>query len=164
MKLLIVIVNEDVREYYENKVNQPHTFEGDSGFDFITPNETVFTGTDNKMSTPHIDPTAKFIDLGIKCAMYNKYGENVSWMLYPRSSISETPLMLANSIGLIDATYRGNVIMALRNLSVHDYKIEKGHRLVQAVSPSLEPFTSVKIVTKLNETNRGKNGFGSTGK
>jgi hypothetical protein len=43
------------------------------------------------------------------------------------------------------------------------YKLEKGTRIVQLTTPSLSPF-SVKFVDKLDNTNRGFCGFGSTGK
>ena len=35
--------------------------------------------------------------------------KNIGYYLYPRSSISKTPLILANSVGIIDSGYRGNI-------------------------------------------------------
>ena len=126
--------------------------EGDSGLDLfftdpvlIEPNETVF------------------INLGIKCeAFYDKTKErNVSYYLYPRSSIAKTPLRMANSVGIIDAGYRGSLIAAVHNTSDTEYTIERGQRLFQLCSPTLEPIT-YEIVNTLSYTSRGEGGFGST--
>lgn len=83
------------------------------------------------------------------------------WLL-PRSSISRTPLRMANSIGLIDPDYRGNIIAAITNTGTEDYSVAKGTRLVQLALPNLFPF---KITWKdsLPDTARGDGGFGSTG-
>ena len=83
-------------------------------------------------------------------------------LLFPRSSISKTPLRLANSVGLIDPCYRGNIIAAITNTSNTDYTVTKGTRLVQLVMQHLYPFT-INWVDALDETERGAGGFGSTG-
>lgn len=86
---------------------------------------------------------------------------NTSYLLFPRSSISKTPLRLANSIGLIDAGYRGELIAALDNTSEEEYVIKKNDKLVQLVSFTGEPL-SFELVDELDETSRGEGGFGST--
>ena len=86
-----------------------------------------------------------------------------SYMLVPRSSISKTPLRMANSIGIIDAGYRGEIMAAVDNRGDKDYMIVPGQRLFQIVHPTLCPF-NVGVVDKLSETDRGDGGFGSTGK
>ena len=85
------------------------------------------------------------------------------FQIYPRSSISKTPLLLANHVGIIDSGYRGNLITAFRCLE-NSYLAEKNTRLVQICLPSLGPF-HVKIVNEddLSNTSRGAGGFGSTG-
>ena len=89
----------------------------------------------------------------------------VGYYSYPRSSISKTPLLLANSVGIIDSGYRGQIIGAFRNLSIEPYKVEQYTRLLQICAPDLRPFT-VELVdnTFFEETLRGEGGFGSTGK
>ena len=84
---------------------------------------------------------------------------------YPRSSISKTPLMLANSVGIIDSGYRGEIIGAFRNLSSSNYTIEKHSRLLQICAPDLRPI-HVELVDEpfFNTTERGSGGFGSTGR
>ena len=81
----------------------------------------------------------------------------------PRSSISKTPLRISNNQGIIDAGYRGELIIALDNISPVKWILYPGTRLVQSCMPSLTPF-NVSIVDKaFDETERGVNGFGSTG-
>jgi dUTP pyrophosphatase len=93
-----------------------------------------------------------------------------SYMLLPRSSIVKTPLRLANSIGIIDSGYRGNIMACVDNIDtlVEDeeleyYQIKQGDRLFQIVHPSLEGI-KVELVDELPSSNRGTGGFGSTGK
>ena len=87
------------------------------------------------------------------------------YYLYPRSSISKTPLIMANSVGIIDKDYRGDIMAKVRHIpfeGVEDYKVEMGTRLFQICSPDLSPLKLV-IVEELTETSRGEGGFGSTG-
>lgn len=131
----------------------------DSGFDLPTPTEHIVkTGATTK------------INLAVKCVLvYHTYNRifPTAYYIYPRSSTgSKTPLRLANSVGVIDAGYRGNLIAAFDNISNMDYTVEKFQRLVQICLPSLQPFM-VSIHTDLSQldtTERGVGGFGSTGK
>ena len=104
---------------------------------------------------------------GIEIVMaQNKKYEPLPYYIYPRSSISKTPLMLANHAGIIDTGYRGNLMTAVRNLSnENNYTIEKHSRLFQICSGDLKPFFVI-IVDKedLSVTERNEGGFGSTGK
>ena len=101
------------------------------------------------------------IDLKIQCEAFNKIG-NVSYYLYPRSSIVKTPLRLSNSVGIIDAGYRGNIMAFVDNIKTYEYTIETGQRLFQICSGDLSPLT-FKVVDSLSDTSRGTGGFGSTG-
>ena len=80
----------------------------------------------------------------------------------PRSSISKTPLRLCNSIGLIDAGYRGEIMAAVDNIKDEDYIIDYGQRLFQIVAMDGSPL-SFELVDTLSQTDRGAGGFGSTG-
>lgn len=87
------------------------------------------------------------------------------WMP-PRSSISKTPLILHNHIGVIDAGYNGELQAALYNTSDEPYEVQQLQRLVQIVSGDLTPFYKVTIHShkeKPAATRRGSGGFGSTG-
>jgi len=120
---------------------------GNSGFDLYTVYDTVF-------------PAGKVTMLNLYVAGKTVSGSGY-WLL-PRSSMSKTPLRLANSVGLIDPEYRGSLMAAIHNTGDADVTISRGTRLVQLALPSLEPF-SVKWVDSLPQTTRGAGGFGSTG-
>jgi dUTP pyrophosphatase len=70
---------------------------------------------------------------------------------------------MSNSIGLIDAGYRGELIAVVDNISDDNYLIKEGTRLFQIVNPSLTSFSRIEIMDNLTETERGTGGFGSTG-
>jgi dUTP pyrophosphatase len=70
--------------------------------------------------------------------------------------------MLANSVGIIDAGYRGEICAMVRNCSNDLYTIKQGDRLFQLCSPDLKPLDII-IVNELSESERGIGGFGSTG-
>ena len=80
----------------------------------------------------------------------------------PRSSISKTPIRLCNSVGLIDAGYRGEIMAAVDNIKQEDYTINFGQRLFQIVAMDGSPL-SFELVDELSSTSRGAGGFGSTG-
>jgi deoxyuridine 5'-triphosphate nucleotidohydrolase len=108
----------------------------------------------NEINVPK-NSRAYTVDLGFK-------GEqNHGYMLVPRSSISKTPLRLANSIGIIDKNYRGNVMVKVDNISDKDFLMEEGRCYFQIVSFSGN-LPEYKLVNKIGETKRGEGGFGST--
>jgi dUTP pyrophosphatase len=125
---------------------QPDTA-GNSGFDLYLPETTVFPAG-----------MVTYANFGVQMMT----SDGTGFFLLPRSSISKTPLRLANSVGLIDPTYRGNLIAALENTSSGDITIHAGTRLMQVCLPSLLPF-HVEWVDYLPQTQRGAGGFGSTG-
>jgi dUTPase len=142
----------------------------DSGFDIYLPKDEMFSYG--------LLLRTKMIDFQIKTEMkcseiYSGGGgffdRNKAFYLYARSSLSKTPLMLSNHVGVIDSGYRGNLMGAFRCLYKHDdnysYIVPKHTRLVQICLASLEPF-EVELVDNLSElsnTERGEGGFGSTG-
>lgn len=81
----------------------------------------------------------------------------------PRSSTGlKTPLRQANSFGVVDSDYRGEVCLLLTNESSEPYTVQKHSRLCQGfLLPVLHALLSE--VTQLSETTRGEGGFGSTG-
>lgn len=138
-----------------------------SGFDLFIPNTVIF---DEPMKS-------KFIDLKVKAEMVvvdkkiNSH-QTCAYTVHPRSSMSKTPLMLANHTGIIDAGYRGNLIGAVRwlknaeinNESNREYILERHTRLLQICHPTLCPiFVYLVEERDLTTTERGAGGFGSTG-
>lgn len=65
--------------------------------------------------------------------------------------------------GVIDSGYTGSIIVTLYNLGEQDYIFEKGDKIVQLIFMPCGNF-SLKQVDELEKTERGDNGFGSTGK
>jgi len=141
-------------EYYMNKNNKyAGSHRDDSGFDLITPNDV------------QIDflKVGK-IDFKIKCEMVNnETGCNAPYYIYPRSSITNTNFMLANSVGIIDSNYRGNLQARLRNFSDDQSESVVKHmtKMVQICTVDLSPFT-IQLASELSQSDRGEGGFGST--
>jgi dUTP pyrophosphatase len=94
-----------------------------------------------------------------KGEMYNYH----SYLMLPRSSVAKTPLIMRNSLGLIDKGYIGSLKAAFYNTSNEVFKVKRGERYVQLVNYDLSE-VKFKIVNKVRETSRGIGGFGSTGK
>jgi dUTP pyrophosphatase len=89
-----------------------------------------------------------------------------AFQIYPRSSLSKTPLMLSNHVGIIDCGYRGNIKGAFRCLNVDQFYVQKFTRLLQICHPSLSKIRVFLVENEndLSSTERGDRGFGSTGK
>ena len=120
---------------------------GDAGLDLFVVEEQTIEGGKTGL-----------INLGISCETMEKR----QYLLMPRSSISKTPLRLCNSVGLIDAGYRGEIMAAVDNIKQEDYTIHSGQRLFQIVAMDGSPL-SFELVDELSSTSRGAGGFGSTG-
>ena len=144
MELLIHPLNNISLSFYEN---HGHFHDGDAGLDlYVLKNMTFEPGE------------TKAIKLGISCEPI----DGIAYYLFPRSSISKTPLRMANSIGLIDAGYRGELMAVCDNIKDFSYEVQKGQRLFQLVAFDNSPIRYT-ITDKLTNTTRGKGGFGSTG-
>ncbi|MDB3858202.1 dUTP diphosphatase [Pelagibacteraceae bacterium] len=81
----------------------------------------------------------------------------------PRSGLAaKQKISVLNTPGTIDADYRGEIKVILINLNDKVFTVEKGLRIAQMV---VCPVVQAKLeeVSELNDTNRGKGGFGSTG-
>ena len=84
-------------------------------------------------------------------------------LLFPRSGLSlKTPLRQPNSVGVIDADYRGEVHGMFQNTEDETVVSEKGMRIAQLVIVPVG-YQSFIEVDDLGETERGEGGFGSTG-
>ena len=84
--------------------------------------------------------------------------------IFARSGLGiKSGITLPNCVGVIDSDYRGEIIVALTNLSDTDYTIQPGDRVAQLV---IMPVTQadISVVDELDETERGASGFGSTGR
>ena len=81
-----------------------------------------------------------------------------------RSGVStKNSIILLNGVGTIDSDYRGEIKLALFNLSDKPFVINNGDRLAQLVVAKYER-VQINPVDELDKTERGDCGFGSTGK
>lgn len=176
-ELRIFTSNENLKKELKKKAETNNTKVSttsypDAGFDLFTPQEYTIPGS----------TSSNKINLEVKCAMFHHYysslssstssskpqiiAEPISYYLYPRSSTgSKTALRLANSVGIIDSGYRGNIIAVFDNIGKEAEHITLNSRLVQLCTPTLQPFivNVLDTVDELGTTSRGTNGFGSTG-
>jgi len=129
-----------------------------AGFDLLTPIEQTVAGKSSHKLNLNIKCSATMIN------MHTQYA--TGFYMYPRSSMgSKTPLRLANSVGIIDSGYRGNLMAVLDNSVELAFRIPQHMTLVQICAPGLVPII-VEMVDNENElskpTSRGEGGFGST--
>ena len=82
--------------------------------------------------------------------------------VFPRSSVKSTPLTLSNSVGVIDAGYRGEIVFHFRRNFSDRAAYKAGDRIGQLV---ILPLPAVEFVEaqSLSDSPRGTGGFGSTG-
>lgn len=147
-----------------NHKNDPYK---DSGFDLYMPFHNGIV---------KIEPgETKIVGLGIKAELREiikdpLYGSSETveaprpYYLYPRSSISKRGLIMVNSVGIIDSGYRGELKVALHNITDKQVIIKPMERLVQICMPNLSTDYVADVVNKLSDTKRGSGGFGSTGR
>ena len=154
MKFLVRCKNEQVKQMYNN-----HSVfhKGDSGLDLFIVQDTVIQPGETKL-----------VELGVHCQLqssvwYCPWKKTYhSYLMFPRSSISKTPLRLANSVGVCDGGFTGELKAPLYNTSDQQFTIKKGDRYVQLVAPNLQEI-KFELVDRLRNTTRGSGGFGSTG-
>lgn len=149
-------------------MDDPHFF--DAGFDLFLPSSTTFTPNQVNKVDFKVKCCAKIYHLNLASEPSSKK-YFTGFYTHPRSSLSKTPLRLANSTGIIDAGYRGNLIGMFdcntnTNTNNDLYRSEIHSRLLQICAPSLMPIY-VEIVDSLEDlgpsTSRGAGGIGSTG-
>lgn len=145
MDLYIQPLNDTARTLYSD---HGHFHPGDAGLDlFVLEQITIAAG---ETATIH---------LGIQC----QPKDGRAYLLLPRSSISKTPLRMANSIGLIDGGYRGEIMAVVDNIKSKPYTAQQGDRLFQLVAFDGSPIT-YELRDELAGSSRGSGGFGSTGR
>lgn len=101
---------------------------------------------------------------------YIEYGTGLAFeipqghvgLLFPRSSVSNTGLILSNSVGVIDSGYRGEVKFRYKYVKNTTHYVV-GERVGQLI---IIPYPQVQLIEsqELSDTERNENGFGSSGK
>lgn len=100
------------------------------------------------------------IETGVRMAIPEGY----VGLVFIRSSLGfKRSITLANSVGVIDSDFRGEVCLKLINLGHETVKLEAGERVAQIVLMPCVANVPYQIVSELPETKRGEGGFGSTG-
>ena len=99
----------------------------------------------------------KLLDTGVAVKIPRGYGGFV----FNRSGQGKNGIIVLNGVGVIDSDYRGNIKIALKNISENRYTIDIGDRIAQLV---ILPVILCDFVDSWNDTERGTGGFGSTGK
>ncbi len=99
----------------------------------------------------------------VKTGIYVELPVGYEAQVRPRSGLSlKKGITVLNSPGTIDADYRGEIGVILINLSTEDFNIDDGERIAQMVISKHEQAEWLEV-SKLEETERGVDGFGSTG-
>lgn len=141
MKIKIKLLN--------NRATKPtYAKESDAGLDLV--------------ATSIIENTSFQITYGLGVAL--EIPEGMVGLVFPRSSVRNTELILSNSVGVIDSGYRGELQATFNKLNGFDsiaYNI--GDRVCQIIIVP-HPVIQLQVVDELSESERGKGGFGSTGK
>lgn len=142
-------MNVKIKKLHENAVIPTYLKEGDCGLDLTA----ISVSTTDKSTHGYVE-----YDTGLAVEIPEGY----VGLIYPRSSISNTGLILANSVGVIDSNYRGPIkcrFKAIPNTSIYSV----GDRIAQLI---IQPITKITFeeVEELSNTERNDLGFGSSGK
>ena len=150
--VLLLVVEETLKDnkYYDFSVSMPS--EENAGFDLIAAED-------------YTEASTHLLDLGVRAMMVDiETRKPVHYWLLPRSSIYKTGYMMANSVGVIDLSYRGILKAPVLSMNAAAKGFKKGERYFQIVAPNMGAIRTVRICTSLPATERGEGGFGSTGK
>ena len=138
MRIKIVL---DAKAYMPTKAHDI-----DAGFDLYSPIDIVVPGRGSAIIDTGVHMQ---IPVGMTGFLKSKSGLNVK-----RGIVSE---------GVIDSGYTGTIVVKLYNHSDNDYAINKGNKITQVVFLPI-PTIVLEQVDNLEDTERGNNGFGSSGK
>jgi dUTP pyrophosphatase len=139
-----------IKKLNENAVIPSYAKSGDAGMDLV--------------ATSIISETQTQITYGIGLAM--EIPKGFVGLIFPRSSVRKTRLMLSNCVGVVDSGYRGELQATFNKVNQNsqaenDYKV--GDRIAQIMIIPHPPI-EFEEADELSDTERGEGGFGSTGK
>ena len=181
LRLFIAPVSNAFAELYRSAAdvwNRTRVDERNSGFDLfcdVSDKTRVFRGVltadaptwNGETLTADAYVDTYLVGQGCRALAVDSEGRARAFWLAPRSSICKTEWRLANSLGLIDATYRGIIKAGLWSVvGATEESLTDAMRLCQLTAADLQPWSEVIIVDELPgpATLRGEGGFGSTGK
>lgn len=108
-----------------------------------------------------IEHNSKFIEYGTGIAIEVPQGH--VGLIFPRSSVTTTDLMLKNGVGVVDSGYRGEIKFRFYTLQNKDKFYEIGDRIGQMMILPI-PTVELEEVEYLSDTERGEGGYGSSGR
>lgn len=148
MSELFLVPSANAAEFYKSQSLNTEN----AGYDLFVPNDVTFAPDERKL-----------VSMEVRAVVIEGEALQNYWMV-PRSSISKTGLIMLNSVGVIDKSYRGELMAYLWNSTTWPVEVKRGQRLVQIVARHMGDIVSASVVDKLPESSRGDGGFGSTGK
>lgn len=89
---------------------------------------------------------------------------NLNFLVFPRSSLCNYDLMLNNSVGVIDSSYRGEIKLIFRKVGAGERIYKNGDKIAQLVAFRKINVNFIPVQSVNKDTERGDGGFGSTGK
>ena len=131
--------------------NPVYAKEGDSGFDLRADEAGSLKPLERKL---------------VSTGLYFELPDGYELQIRPRSGLAyKKGITVLNTPGTVDTGYRGEIKVLLINLSNEEFTWEKGERIAQGViSPRVSnDYGELVEVKKINESERGSGGFGSTG-
>jgi len=135
-----------VKKLREDAKLPTHGHPGDAGMDFYAIEDVSFKS---------------FGQAQVHTGVAVEIPEGYVGLIWDKSSISFNHGLKIMG-GVIDSSYRGEIIMSLRNLSDKDFVLEKGHKVAQMVIQKFEHCDIVEV-SEISETVRGEGREGSTG-
>lgn len=136
-----------VKKLREGAIIPTRHFDDDAGLDLYSAETVVlFPGERNKI------PTGIALEVPA----------HTVGLIWDKSGLSNTH-GLKTLGGVVDAGFRGEIMVGLANLSNEPYTIERGHKVAQLLIQKIE-HVRVEVVSELSLSSRGEGAFGSTGK
>jgi dUTP pyrophosphatase len=136
-----------IKKLHEDAKVPKYSHHDDAGFDLFTPENIV---------------VKKGERFGVPTGIAMEIPEGYVGLIWDKSGLA-----IKHGIktlgGVVDSTYRGEVLVGVINLSEEDYTFEKGHKVAQMIIQKKET-VDFEEVNELSDTTRGDGGFGSTGK
>jgi dUTP pyrophosphatase len=155
---MLVYRNVNIKRLHPDAVIPSYAKAGDAGMDMVA-------------ISADISKDGLFIEYGTGIAV--EIPEGYVGLMFPRSSLSKTTMVLSNHVGVIDSGYRGEIKFRFKDLNMQqefdgqwygdETVYEVGNKIGQLV---ILPYPQIELVEtdELNESERGEGGFGSSGK
>ena len=143
-----------------------YAHKGDAGFDLranveeIENDNYLFNAIRFNATTIILNPGGRVL---IPTGLYMAIPEGYEFQIRPRSGLAlNHGITVLNTPGTIDATYRGNIGVILKNDGTEPFIIEQGDRIAQGVLNKVEEANLIEAVS-LDETDRSDSGYGKSG-